>query len=236
MVRMHVIVVGCGRVGSGLASTLVHNGHSVSIIDKAEAAFRRLPPGWQGTALTGSGFDRDILDRAGAREAAGLAAVTSGDNSNILTARIAREAYAIPNVVARIYDPRRAAIYQRLGIPTVATVPWTISQVVCRLVPESVVAEWADPTSRMILVERPLPAAWAGRHLRGLRIAGRARLVAVTRSGSPRLDVDDLVGQEGDLVHVAVMREAVEELGRLLDGVQPASSGSDSGATSRRVP
>ena len=129
MVTMHIVIVGCGRVGSGLGVSLCERGHSVAIIDRSARAFRRLPDDWPGDAIVGSGFDRDDLDRAGAARAQALAAVTSGDNSNILTARIARENYGIANVVARIYDPRRAEIYQRLGIPTVATVTWTIDPV-----------------------------------------------------------------------------------------------------------
>ena len=144
MVQVHIVIVGCGRVGSGLGMGLVEQGHSVAIIDRNAKAFRRLPADWAGTTVVGSGFDREDLDRAGAGEAKSLAAVTSGDNSNILTARIARETYEIPNVVARIYDPRRAQIYLRLGIPTVATVSWTIDQVRRRLVPNEVESEWTD--------------------------------------------------------------------------------------------
>ena len=137
---MHVIVVGCGRVGSRLGVELVGYGHTVAVIDKSETAFKRLPAGWGGTALVGAGFDRDVLERAGARDCGALAAVTSGDNSNILCARIARETFGIPNVVARIYDPRRAEIYQRLGLPTVATVTWTTDQVLRKLFPDRSVA------------------------------------------------------------------------------------------------
>src|SRR5207245_5942116 len=126
---MHVSGVGCGGVGSARATSRQESGHSVSIIDKGRNAFRRLPEGWGGHAVLGYGYDRDDLEQAGAKEAGALAAVTSGDNSNVLAARIARENYQIPNVVARIYDPRRALIYQRLGIPTVATVTWTTDQV-----------------------------------------------------------------------------------------------------------
>ena len=127
---MHVIVVGCGRVGSGLARSLSAEGHTVAIIDKEERSFRRLPSGFTGTTHIGLGFDRDLLIAAGAERAQSLAAVTSGDNSNILAARIAKETFAIEKVVARIYDPRRAAIFQRLGIATVATVTWTTDQIV----------------------------------------------------------------------------------------------------------
>src|SRR3954471_5032429 len=163
MVPMHVIVVGCGRVGSELAAELEQEGHTVAVIDKNRNAFRRLPERFTGRAVLGFGFDRDHLEQAGIREAEALAAVTSGDNSNILTARIARETFEIPNVVARIYDPRRAAIYQRLGIPTVATVAWTTDQVRRRLLPDRVVSEWTDASGKMSLVERALPEGWAGR-------------------------------------------------------------------------
>ncbi|MHB8438260.1 MAG: potassium channel family protein [Acidimicrobiales bacterium] len=215
---MHVVVVGCGRVGSGLAVRLVAQGHTVSVMDKNAVAFRRLPDTWPGTTVLGSGFDRDDLDTAGADRAGALAAVTSGDNTNILTARIARENYGISHVVARIYDPRRAEIYQRLGIPTVATVTWTIEQVMRRLIPESVVGEWSDASGRLVMVERLLPEHWAGRRLKDVGLKGRASLVAITRGGEPRLDIGDIVGQEGDVMHLAVLVEAVDELERRIAG------------------
>src|SRR5579872_1361041 len=219
---VHVVVVGCGRVGSGLAVGLAHQGHSVAILDKSARAFRRLPGAWPGTTVVGSGFDRDDLDRAGAGSADALAAVTSGDNSNILTARIARENYGIANVVARIYDPRRAEIYQRLGIPTVATVTWTIDQVLRRLLPTTVTGEWTDSTGQLVLVEHLLPEAWAGKRLADLGLAGRATLMAVTRAGVPRLDVAAMVGQEGDVLHVAVMKDAMSDLeARIESGTPP---------------
>ena len=204
---VHVIVVGCGRVGSGLAISLSAEGHSVAVVDRSSRAFRRLKD-WGGSRIVGSGFDRDVLEKAGALEADALAAVTSGDNSNILTVRIARETYNIPNVVARIYDPRRAEIYQRLGIPTVATVTWTIDQVRRRLLPEEDTGDWSDPTGHLTLIERSLPEAWAGRSLCDLEVPGRLSIVAVTRAGVPRLDARELVGQEGDVLHLAVLDDA----------------------------
>ena len=211
---MHVVVVGCGRVGSGLAMSLTREGHTVAIIDRNPKAFRRLADNWTGARIVGSGFDRDDLDRAGAHDADALAAVTSGDNTNILTVRIARETYQIANVVARIYDPRRAEIYQRLGIPTVATVTWTIDQVRRRLLPEESAEEWADPSGKLVLVDRPVPEAWAGRRLGDLDVPGRVSVLAVTRAGQPRLDARDLIGQEGDRLQVAVMKDAMDELDR----------------------
>ncbi|HEY1829467.1 MAG TPA: TrkA family potassium uptake protein [Acidimicrobiales bacterium] len=212
---MHVIVVGCGRVGSGLALSLSAEGHSVAVLDKSPRAFRRLKD-WDGPRLVGSGFDRDDLEKAGALHADALAAVTSGDNTNILTVRIARETYKIPNVVARIYDPRRAEIYQRLGIPTVATVTWTIDQVRRRLIPDLDIGDWSDPTGRLSLVDRSLPDAWAGQALSELEEPGRLNVVAVTRAGVPRLDASQLVGQEGDVLHLAVLDDALQRLDETL--------------------
>ncbi len=212
MVRMHVVIVGCGRVGSGLAIALQGDGHSVAILDENPRAFRRLSDAFTGQRLVGSGFDRDDLESAGAIGADALAAVTSGDNTNILTVRIARENYGISRVVARIYDPRRAEIYQRLGIPTVATVPWTIDQVHRSLDPDQHSAEWVDATAKLVLVERRLPEGWAGRSLSEVEEDGRIKLVAVVRAGSPRLDVRGLVGQEGDVLHIATTKEALDRL------------------------
>ena len=212
MASVHVIVVGCGRVGSELAVALEKVGHTVAVIDKDRNSFRNLPPSFAGTTVLGFGFDREHLEQAGIEEAGALAAVTSCDNSNVLTARIARETYEIPNVVARIYDPRRAVIYQRLGIQTVATVAWTTDQVLRRLLPEQSVSEWTDATGSIRLVERALPPLWAGRKLSELEEPNRVRLVSLSRAGEARLCGPELLGQEGDTLHLAVRSDALDEL------------------------
>ena len=216
MARVHVIVVGCGRVGRELAMALERDGHSVSVIDKDRNAFHELPDGFQGKAIHGFGFDRAHLEQAGIRDAQAVAAVTNGDNSNILTARIARMTYEVPHVVARIYDPRRAVIYRQLGIATVAAVAWTTDQVLRRLFPDKSVAEWTDASGSVSLIERALPDAWAGRKLNELEESGRFRLVAVSRGGQARLYGPELVGQEGDVLHLIVRHDAQEELDSLM--------------------
>ncbi|MEA2705104.1 MAG: trk/ktr system potassium uptake protein [Actinomycetota bacterium] len=221
---MHVVVIGCGRVGSELAVAVEAAGHTVSIIDKDRNAFRHLPDGFRGKAILGFGFDRDHLEEAGIEEAGALAAVTNGDNSNILAARIARETYEIPNVVARIYDPRRAVIYQRLGIQTVATVAWTTDQVLRRLFPDKSVSEWTDASGTISLVERALPAGWAGRKLAELDERDKFRLVALSRAGRARLFSSELLGQEGDMLHLAVHLDALDELEARLTGSATAST------------
>jgi trk system potassium uptake protein len=213
---VHVVVVGCGRVGSGVAVQLEQAGHTVAVIDRIPRQFDRLPVDFQGATIVGSGFDREALDAAGARNAGALAAVTNGDNSNILTARIARENYGIVNVVARIYDPRRAVIYQRLGIPTVATVTWTTTEVLRWLLPDDDTVEWRDASGTLLLVERILPDHWAGRHLAELETQGRIKIASIIRSNQPRVDVTALIGQEDDLVQFIVLRDALDELVELL--------------------
>jgi trk system potassium uptake protein TrkA len=209
---MHVVVVGCGRVGSELALRLVQDGHTVAVLDKDRHAFRRFLDGFPGRLVHGYGFDRDDLEEAGIKEAGGFAAVTNGDNSNIVSARVARETYGVPYVVARIYDPRRAEIYQRLGIATVATVTWATDQVYRRVFPEVTVTDWVDPNGTLSLVERDLPPEWAGHPLASLEGGDRFRLVAVTRSGAGRLATESLVGQDGDILHLLVRVDAADEL------------------------
>ena len=214
---MHVIVVGCGRVGSGLALALSSNGHSVSLIDKSARAFRRVDPAFTGTQFVGLGFDRDTLLEAGAERCDAFAAVTSGDNSNILSARIAKENFQIGSVVARIYDPKRAEIYQRLGISTVATVAWTTEQVMHRLLPGRPPI-WTDQSGSLRLIERNLPMPWAGHRLDNLSDGDRHRLVAVSRAGRARLVSPDIIGQEGDVLHVLVNSDAASHFDALLAG------------------
>ena len=214
---MHVVVVGCGRVGSELAGALELGGHTVAVVDKRKEAFRRLPASFGGKTIVGFGFDRDNLEEAGIERAGALAAVTNGDNSNILVARIARESFGIERVVARIYDPRRAVIYQRLGIPTVATVSWTTDQVLRRLLPAEQPHDWIDPSARVSLVERVLPARWGGKKLAPLNEPGRFVLAAVTRLGTAQIVGPKLVGQEGDVLHFVVDVTAIDALRERLE-------------------
>ena len=160
---MHIVIMGCGRVGSTLAHNLESRGHSVAIIDQNPDAFRRLGPDFAGLTVTGVGFDRDVLIEAGIERADAFAAVSSGDNSNIISARLARETFGVQRVVARIYDQKRAEVYERLGIPTVATVRWTADRMVRHLVPEGIVELWRDPTSTVAIIEVPVHPDWISR-------------------------------------------------------------------------
>jgi trk system potassium uptake protein TrkA len=212
---VHVVIMGCGRVGSALAKSLESAGHSVAIIDRDAGAFRRLPAEFSGQRVTGIGFDRDTLVEAGIDKAEAFAAVSSGDNSNIIAARVARETFGVENVVARIYDPRRAEVYQKLGIPTVATVRWTADQVIRRLLPSGMLSEWRDPSGNIVLAELAYNPAWVGHRVSRLEEESGARVALLTRFGEGILPERGTVVQDGDLVHVMMRWDHRDQVERV---------------------
>ncbi|NDA41212.1 MAG: TrkA family potassium uptake protein [Actinobacteria bacterium] len=201
---MHIVIMGCGRVGSTLAQDFQSLGHTVSIIDQDREAFRRLGPNFSGTTVTGMGFDRDTLLQAGIEKADAFAAVSNGDNSNILAARVARETYGVKKVVARIYDPARAEIYQRLGIPTVATVLWTTDQIMRRILPSGSKSEWQDASGKVQLVEAQIDSGWFGHPITLVEKNTSARVAFITRLGEGKIPDEHTVLQEGDVLHLLV--------------------------------
>ena len=208
--------MGCGRVGSTLAVDLEKSGHTVAVIDQNREAFRRLGANFNGRTVAGVGFDRDTLLEAGIEKADAFAAVSNGDNSNILAARVARETFGVKNVVARIYDPGRAEIYQRLGIPTVATVLWTTDQIMRRLTPDGTKSEWRDATGKILLVEVSLHKEWYGESILLIEKNTNARVAFITRLGQAVLPDEHTVLQEGDLVHLLVNEKQVAETEKTL--------------------
>jgi trk system potassium uptake protein len=203
---VHVVIMGCGRVGSTLARSLEDRNHTVSIIDSEPDSFRRLGPNFNGDKITGFGFDQAVLEKAGVRRADAFAAVSSGDNSNIIAARVARETFGIQQVVARIYDPGRAEVYQRLGITTVATVKWTADQVLRRLLPAGAEPDFRDPSGTIRLDQVPVTEAWIGHRTVHFEMQSKSRIAWIDRLGEGMLPSSESVIQEGDLLHL-VMRE-----------------------------
>jgi trk system potassium uptake protein TrkA len=209
---VHIVIMGCGRVGSTLAHILEDKGHQVAIIDQNPSAFRRLRGGFRGRRVTGVGFDRDVLAEAKIEDASAFVAVSSGDNSNIISARVARETFGVENVVARIYDHRRAEVYQRLGIPTVATVRWTADQILHRLVPESSQPLWRDPTGELVLAETRVTPDWIGVRLTAFEATVQARAAYVSRLGEALLPDAETVIQEGDVINVITHAGDIERV------------------------
>lgn len=209
---VHIVIMGCGRVGSALAQTLEQQGHTVAVVDQDPTAFRRLGASFGGRRVTGVGFDQDTLREAGIEEAGAFAAVSSGDNSNIIAARVARETFGVENVAARIYDPKRAEVYQRLGIPTVATVRWTADQMLRRLLPSGAEPLWRDPSGGVQLAEVHTSPAWIGHKVSKLQDETGVRVAFLTRLGEAMLPTSQTVLQEGDLVHVMMRTDEIDKV------------------------
>ncbi|MFC9896384.1 potassium channel family protein [Nocardia sp. NPDC127579] len=219
---MYVVIMGCGRVGSSLAHALVRVGHEVTVIDRDPAAFLRLGEDFPGERVVGVGFDRDVLTRAGIERADAFAAVSSGDNSNIISARVARETFGIERVVARIYDAKRAAVYERLGIPTIATVPWTTDRFLRTLIGDPSSTSWRDPTGAVAITQLTLHEDWYGRTVRDLEHAVRVRVAFILRFGNGVLPDSKTIIQADDVVYVAATSGSVGEAVALA-GKPPAS-------------
>ncbi len=208
---MRVVVMGCGRVGASLSDSLARIGHDVAVIDRDSTAFHRLSPEFEGQRILGMGFDRDVLLRARIDDATAFAAVSSGDNSNIISARVARETFGVPRVVARIYDAKRAAIYERLGIPTVATVPWTTDRLLNVLTRENETTKWRDPTGNVGVAELALHEDWVGRRVTDLEAATSGRVSFIIRFGAGTLPTAGTVIQAGDQVYLAAISGLIAE-------------------------
>ncbi|MEO7371474.1 MAG: TrkA family potassium uptake protein [Ilumatobacteraceae bacterium] len=219
---MHVIVVGCGRVGSEVALNLASTEHDVIVIDRKIEAFRRLGDDFKGTTMVGVGFDRDVLTEAGITPDCAVAAVTSGDNSNILIARVARETFGVKHVVARIYDPRRASIYERLGIATVASVTWTSARVLRHLLASESTPDWIDPSAKFTIIERRVPASAAGTSVGSVESASTGRVAVLSRFGEGTIPAPATLLQEDDVLHVVMPADS----GALLDAALNTKEGS----------
>ncbi len=224
---MHVVIMGCGRVGAELAVRLDARDDTVAVIDRHPAAFRRLRADVPVQRVPGSGFDEAVLEQAGIERAGAFAAVSNADNANIVAARVARERFEVPIAVARIYDPRRAEVYQRLGIPTVATAKWAVDQVMRLLIPDQVVSVWKDPSEGVALITVAVPRAWAGRTVEEFEADGDRRVAGVIRDGHVRIPTGSLRLEGGDRLWVLVDVRGLHELHPL---VMAAREHSPSGA------
>ncbi len=219
---VHAVIVGCGRVGAQLAQVLESLGFTVSIIDKDPHAFEQRLWGsdFSGKKLVGWGFDKDLLEEAGIKDAEIFVSATRGDNTNILCARIAKEHFGVPNVAALIYDPRRAQIYERLGIATVASVAWATDQLLSKVLPSSEAVEWTVGSGEVVVVGLPAPASLIGKPIEDLREPSKVHVMALTRFGKTHIpDLKTLV-QEGDFMHLSVLRSALAEIDQRLKSLE----------------
>jgi trk system potassium uptake protein len=215
--RLHVVIGGYGRVGRYLARMLEFEGHTVSVIDKDPLVFEcDEAEEIMGQKFVGTAFDRDVLEDAGIRDADCFAAVTSGDNSNIVAARTAREHFRVPRVIARIYDPRRAEIYRGLGISTIASVTWTSTRLLDMVTHPDLHSEYQYGNAEAEMMQVELPATLDGHSRSELEVPGEIAVSAVIRAGQTLLPTDNFQFSKGDILFVNVLRESAEKLERLL--------------------
>jgi trk system potassium uptake protein TrkA len=213
---MRILVIGCGRVGAGLAKTLVGRGHSVTVVDKDLLAFEKLDDRFVGQTIVGIGFDREVLLKAGIERADGVAAVTSSDEANVVTSRIARDIFHVPKVVARLYDVRQAEIYKRLGIQTIAPIGWGINRIADLLLYSPLENVFSLGSGEVELVVAEVPRLLVGRTVRDLTVAGEIHIVSITRHNKTFLPTLGTIFQEGDLLHLAVLSTSTNRLKELL--------------------
>lgn len=213
---MKVIIGGCGRVGAMLATRFSSQGYEVVVIDKDPRAFRRLGKAFAGTELRGMVFDREVLEEAGASRTDAFVAVTSGDNSNVVSATVAREIYRIPKVVARIFDPRRAEIYRRLGIQTVSSVSWASNEIMSLVMYQHLVRDVSLGDGEVQLVKVSIPPRLAGRTTADLLVTGEVLPVAIVRSGSSFIPASHEVFRDGDVLEVAVLTSSMDRFQHMI--------------------
>jgi trk system potassium uptake protein TrkA len=213
---MKIIIAGCGRVGTGLAAVLSQNGHHITVIDKDPDAFANLGSSFSGQRIAGICFDRDVLMQAGIEQADGLAAVTDSDEANIVTAQVARQIFHVPKVVARVYDPRQAEIYRRLGLQIIATTSWGVSRIAEILSYSQLDSVLNLGNGEVDIIQSDVPALLVGRTVNDLTDIGEITVVAITRNNRAFLPTLGTVFEAGDRLYMAVRTTAMSRLNVLL--------------------
>ena len=212
---MKILIIGCGRLGAGLAKTLELRRHAVTVVDKDPAAFGGLGA-FKGQTVEGSGIDWEVLLRADIERADGLAAVTASDEVNVVAGRLAVQVFRVPRVVARLYDPRKAEIYRRLGLQTITPVAWGIHRIAELLCYSRLDILHSLGSGEVDIVEAEVPPLLVGRTTSEVTVAGEIHVVAVSRGGRTFLPVSGTVFHNGDLVHLAVLGSSADRLKTLL--------------------
>lgn len=212
---MKVIIVGCGKLGAGLAQNLIKKGHSITVIDSSPESFELLGKDFNGKTIVGIGFDRDILDKAQIRLADAIVASTKSDEVNALIGRISRNVYKVPRVISRLYDPRKAEIYRSLGIQTISTTTWGIQQVT-EMLSYNQLDSILTIGSGVELIRIETPALLVGRTIHELMIPGETQVVAVCRDNKTFLPTSGMTLQKHDVIFVAALTASVKRLKSLL--------------------
>jgi len=213
---MKVTIMGCGRIGSQVSELMAGQGHDVTVIDHDDNAVGRLGPNFKGRIVHGLGFDRNVLIEAGIEQADAFVSASSSDNANIVAARIARNIFHVPRVVARLYDPLRAEVYQRLGLTTISSTNWGAERI-CQMISHTdldVLYTFGRSEVSLIMVEAPLQLI--GKNVAQLSVPGEIAVVSITRNDQAFLPVRGTEFREGDLIHLSVLSSAMDRLEEML--------------------
>jgi trk system potassium uptake protein TrkA len=213
---MRILILGCGRAGSGLAREMIVRGHEVSVVDKDPQSFKRLGAGFKGKTVVGIAFDQQALLQAGIERADGLAAVTVSDEANVVAALIGRDIYHVPRVVARLYDPTQAEIYKRMGIQTIAPIAWGVQRIADLLIYSQLEPVFHVSSGDVDFVESEVPPILVGRSVNDLTVPGEIHIVAITRGGHTFLPSLATRFVERDTIHLAVLTSSIQRLKELL--------------------
>ncbi|PKQ28267.1 MAG: TrkA family potassium uptake protein [Candidatus Anoxymicrobium japonicum] len=215
---MHIVIMGCGRAGARLARKLDEEGHSVAVIDRNPTAFHLLGLEFKGATVTGVGFDPNALIEAGVERADSFVAVSSGDNSNIVSSIVAKDVFHVPRVITRIYDPRRAQIYRRMGIPTVAPVTWGVNRIMDLLFLETSYTRDTFGNGEVELMEARVPETLVGRTTGEFEVPGEIHIASIERLGSAFMPVSGTKLERDDVISVMVLRESIGKFKRMFFG------------------
>jgi trk system potassium uptake protein TrkA len=213
---MNIIIMGCGRVGEQVSRLMVEEGHQVVVIDSDPAALARLGPNFKGRAVQGVGFDREVLLEAGIEEAGAFAATSSSDNVNIVAARIARQIFHVPRVVARLYDPRRAEIYRRLGLMTISSTTWGAERIRELLLHTELDPQFTFGHGEVCVISLEAPPQLVGRSMKVLTIPGEISIGAITRRSQAFIPLSGTEILEGDTIHLLILASAMDRFKALL--------------------
>lgn len=213
---MKVIIMGCGRVGEVLARLMSEEGHDIAVIDYDSSALARLGENFRGKKVKGIGFDKDVLVEAGIQQADAFAATSASDNANVVAARIARNIFLVPKVVARLYDPRRAEIYQRLGLLTISSTTWGAERIRELLTHSELDPILTFGSGDVCLLTVETPPMLVGRMVKHLSIPGEIQVIAITRQGHAFIPLFGTELQPGDTIHLAVLASSMDRFNDII--------------------
>lgn len=212
----HIIIVGCGRVGAELALSLWQKQHRVTVMDANPRAFERLGTAFQGRTVHGDGMDREALRRAGIAETHALAATTASDSVNIVVARTAQEIFKVPHVIARVYNPARAPVYEKLGLQTISSSSWAAQRIEQIILHPGMRSLHAIGNGEVEVYELVVPEEWEGLRIREVIPTEGALVVALARSGRGVLPNAETTLQTHDILHVSATDAAATLLRKRL--------------------